>query len=126
MSGPEGLGPVDTPLPLARFGVTVVVFHSGVRISDACDRPTTRSGGLTRSDQCSRVSSNVFLRVFLSYRLDTAAAPNNRRGGTVYPLTIMRLKVLRRCIRRGKPWHPNTTLPLSTAVAWPLPVELNP
>eukprot|EP00965_Chrysotila_dentata_P016006 530091-Pleurochrysis_carterae.AAC.1 len=27
----------------------------------------------------------------------------NRRGGSVYPLTIVGLKVLRQCVRRGKP-----------------------
>eukprot|EP00965_Chrysotila_dentata_P110656 3656210-Pleurochrysis_carterae.AAC.1 len=27
----------------------------------------------------------------------------NRSGGAVYPLTILVLKVLRRCVRRGKP-----------------------
>eukprot|EP00965_Chrysotila_dentata_P073513 2428147-Pleurochrysis_carterae.AAC.1 len=27
----------------------------------------------------------------------------NRRGGAVYPLTVIRLKALRRCVGRGKP-----------------------
>eukprot|EP00965_Chrysotila_dentata_P218593 6190657-Pleurochrysis_carterae.AAC.1 len=30
---------------------------------------------------------------FPSYRLDTAVPPNIRRGGAVYPLSIMRLKI---------------------------------
>eukprot|EP00965_Chrysotila_dentata_P166844 5509616-Pleurochrysis_carterae.AAC.1 len=32
-----------------------------------------------------------------------AKANHNRRGGAVYPRTIVGLKVLRRCVRRGKP-----------------------
>eukprot|EP00965_Chrysotila_dentata_P188549 6172807-Pleurochrysis_carterae.AAC.1 len=36
-------------------------------------------------------------------------------GKGLYPLTIMRLKVLRWCVGRGKPEHPTITLPLSAA-----------
>eukprot|EP00965_Chrysotila_dentata_P213036 6187400-Pleurochrysis_carterae.AAC.1 len=43
MPGPKGLGTVDTPLP------RVVVFDPNVKVRDACDRPTRRSGGLTLS-----------------------------------------------------------------------------
>eukprot|EP00965_Chrysotila_dentata_P022129 732525-Pleurochrysis_carterae.AAC.1 len=45
----------------------------------------------------------------------SSTPPANRGGGAVYPLTSIRLKVLRRCVRRGKPSHPTITLPLSTA-----------
>eukprot|EP00965_Chrysotila_dentata_P111456 3685126-Pleurochrysis_carterae.AAC.1 len=33
----------------------------------------------------------------------SVSSDSNRRGGAVYPLTIIRLTVLRRCVGRGKP-----------------------
>eukprot|EP00965_Chrysotila_dentata_P194315 6176305-Pleurochrysis_carterae.AAC.5 len=42
----------------------------------------------------------------------STAAPPNRKRGAVYPTLTMGLKVLRRDYRRGKPYHPNITLPL--------------
>eukprot|EP00965_Chrysotila_dentata_P127573 4219071-Pleurochrysis_carterae.AAC.1 len=53
-------------------------------------------------------------------RLDCFARSRNARdvivgAGLCNLLTIIRLKVLRRCVGRGKPWHPTLTLPLSTA-----------
>eukprot|EP00965_Chrysotila_dentata_P089004 2938453-Pleurochrysis_carterae.AAC.2 len=54
------------------------------------------SGKLSVSDICEECLS-------LLYRLNPAAPPNIGRGGAVYPLTVMRLKVLRQCVGRGKP-----------------------
>ena len=52
--------------------------------------------------------------VVLLYRLDSAAPPNNRRGGA-RPTRIMRLKVLRRYLKAWQAQIPSITLPLSTA-----------
>eukprot|EP00965_Chrysotila_dentata_P139126 4600645-Pleurochrysis_carterae.AAC.1 len=91
MSGPEGLGTTDTPLPLALGGVwwcSTPVWESETRVT-ALPEDLAASRALISS-------------VFLSYRTDSAAPPDNRRGGAV-SLTIIRQKVLRQYLRRGKP-----------------------
>eukprot|EP00965_Chrysotila_dentata_P117306 3877300-Pleurochrysis_carterae.AAC.1 len=61
MSGPKGLGSVDTPLPLARGGVwwcSTPVFGSETRVT-ALPEDLAASRALIKA----RVSSNMFVRL---------------------------------------------------------------
>eukprot|EP00965_Chrysotila_dentata_P215956 6189089-Pleurochrysis_carterae.AAC.6 len=52
-----------------------------------------------------RMACSPYVRLLekLTIRINCFLRVINRRGGAVCPLAIIRLKVLRRCVGRGKP-----------------------